>query len=145
MGLSREQILEFANLTQSEFDTLDTMSRKLALKPSTKISLQTNAMDLDELADQILDIILSLRRQLSYAKFDSDELYAKYFGRKISVFKDKEIYYKLLEENNEESKKYKDSKIKVEMLEALIQTLADKIWQLKSRRETYRMNHATDY
>ena len=145
MILTSEDIKSFANLTEDELGTVARIKELIKLKPSGKLQIQGSAMEFDEYSVKLSDILLGLNYQLSNDELTKEKLLSKFYHDKMGLYKEKELYYKFLNEGTVDSARYKDLVLSINRLKAFIEHLERMNWIIKSRNETLRIAHSTDY
>lgn len=145
MILSRDDIKSFCNLSEEELNIIDNVKRTMKLRPSGKLQIQGCALDLDEFSTQIRDILMSLQFQLSKDELSMEKLIAAYYHDKMGLFKDKELYYKFINDKSEASVLYQDLVLRTKRLKAFIDNLDGILWIIKERKSTLHLSHSTDY
>ena len=143
--ISITDIKSFANLTEDELETVVRIKEVLKLRPSGKLGIQGSAMEFDDLNVKLNDILFSLQFQLANDKLDMDTILSRYYHDKMGLYKEKELYYKFLNDTGVDSATYKALILRVDRLKAFIEHLDKLGWIIKSRVETLRIAHSTDY
>jgi hypothetical protein len=145
MILTEDDIKSFANLTDYELGVVKEVKDNIRLRPNGKLQIQGQALNFDELSVKLCEVIFALQFQLSNDELTKEKLLAKYYHDKMGLYKDKELYFKFINDESVDSTHYKNLVLKTDRLKSYIKNLDHLLWTIKSRVETLRIAHSTDY